>query len=144
MILTTVAFWVVRIDTVVELFEGVYQAGRWPVTVYPGWLRVGLTFLVPIAFAVTVPAEGVTSRLSAPTLLGAAALAALLFAAALCGGRVPATTRAPRPDRRRSDGSPPRARGAASPGRGGGLDLAPTARRGRRTAGWCRRGSGTG
>lgn len=80
MILTTVAFWVVRIDQIVELFQGVYQAGRWPVGVYPGWLRIGLTFLVPIAFAVTVPAEGITSRLSVPTLAGAVGLAALLLA----------------------------------------------------------------
>jgi ABC-type uncharacterized transport system permease subunit len=46
--------WVVRIDQIVELFEGVYQSGRWLVTIYPGWVRISLTFLVPIAFAVTV------------------------------------------------------------------------------------------
>ena len=57
----------------VELFDGVYQAGRWPVGIYPGWLRVGLTFLVPLAFAVTVPAEALTSGPSVGTLLGAAA-----------------------------------------------------------------------
>jgi len=31
----------------VNLFQGVYAAGRWPVGIYPDWLRVGLTFLVP-------------------------------------------------------------------------------------------------
>jgi ABC-2 type transport system permease protein len=75
LILTTVAFWVVRMDEIVELFQGVYQAGRWPVSIYPDWLRVGLTFLVPIAFAVTVPAEAFTNRLSAGTLGLAAVLA---------------------------------------------------------------------
>jgi ABC-2 type transport system permease protein len=79
LMLTTGAFWVIRMDQIVELFQGVYQAGRWPVGVYPGWLRVGLTFLVPIAFAVTVPAEALTGRLSWQTLLGAAALALLLM-----------------------------------------------------------------
>ena len=79
LLLTTAAFWVVRMDEVVELFEGIYQAGRWPVTVYPGWLRIGLTFLVPIAFAVTAPAEGLTSRLSGRTLIFEAVLALLLF-----------------------------------------------------------------
>jgi ABC-2 type transport system permease protein len=78
LILTIGAFWIVRMDQIAELFEGVYQAGRWPVTVYPGWLRVSLTFLVPIAFAVTVPAEAVTSRLTAETLV-----LAVVFAAAL-------------------------------------------------------------
>ncbi len=73
LLLTTGAFWVVRMDNLIELFQGVYQAGRWPVTIYPDWLRTGLTFLVPVAFAVTVPAEALTNRLTPTTLLGAAA-----------------------------------------------------------------------
>ena len=79
LILTIGAFWIVRMDQLVEMFEGVYQAGRWPVTVYPGWLRISLTFLVPIAFAVTVPAEAVTGRLTAETLALAAGFAVLLL-----------------------------------------------------------------
>jgi len=76
LILTTAAFFIVRIDEIADLFEGVYQSGRWPVGVYPGWLRISLTFLVPIAFAVTVPAEALTARLTVETL-GVAALFAL-------------------------------------------------------------------
>jgi ABC-2 type transport system permease protein len=75
LLLTTVAFWIVRIDEIHDLFEGVYQAGRWPVTIYPGWLRISLTFLVPVAFAVTVPAQALTSRLTPETLALAAAFA---------------------------------------------------------------------
>jgi ABC-2 type transport system permease protein len=74
------AFWVVRMEHVLELFEGVYQTGRWPIGVYPGWLRYGITFLVPVGLAVTVPAEALTSRLHPLTLLGAAGFAAGLFA----------------------------------------------------------------
>ena len=81
LVLAVGAFWFVRIEFIVELFEGVYQAGRWPVTVYPDWLRLGFTFLVPLAFAITVPAEGLTGRLNAPTLAAAAAFAAFLVAA---------------------------------------------------------------
>lgn len=80
LMLTTGAFWVVRMENVLELFQGVYQAGRWPVGIYPSGLRAGLTFLVPVAFAVTVPAEALTARLNAQTLFGAAALAAALLA----------------------------------------------------------------
>jgi ABC-2 type transport system permease protein len=80
LVITTVAFWVVRMDHVLELFEGVYQTGRWPVGVYPGWLRYTVTFLVPIAFAVTVPAEAVTSRLDLSTLVFSFVFAAVLFA----------------------------------------------------------------
>ena len=79
LILTVGAFWIVRMDEIHELFEGIYQSGRWPVTIYPGWLRISLTFLVPIAFAVTVPAEAITSRLTPETLALAAAFAVGLF-----------------------------------------------------------------
>ena len=79
LIVTTGAFWVVRMEHVLELFEGIYQTARWPVAVYPGWLRYSVTFLVPVGLAVTVPAEALTSRLHALTLLGAAGFAVLLF-----------------------------------------------------------------
>ncbi len=70
LMLTSTAFWLIRVDHMVNLFEGVFAAGRWPVTVYPNWLRYGLTFLVPVAFAVTVPAQAITGELSPLTLLG--------------------------------------------------------------------------
>jgi ABC-2 type transport system permease protein len=80
LVLTTGAFWVVRMENVLELFEGVYQTGRWPVGVYPPWMRYGLTFLIPIGFAVTVPAQALTSRLHGGTLLLAAGFCVVLFA----------------------------------------------------------------
>jgi ABC-type uncharacterized transport system permease subunit len=80
LLLTVTAFWIVRVDVLVELFDGLYQAGRWPVTVYPGWLRIGFTFLVPLAFAITVPASALTGRLSAWLLVGTAAFTATLAA----------------------------------------------------------------
>ena len=76
--LATMAFWVTRIWAVADLFEGLYQTGRWPIGMYPGWLRYGLTFLVPIGFAVTVPAEAVTSRLEWTTAVGSVAFAVLV------------------------------------------------------------------
>jgi ABC-2 type transport system permease protein len=79
LIMTTGVFWVIRMENILELFQGVYQAGRWPTTIYPNWLQVGLTFLVPVAFAVTVPAEALTGRLTIVTLLEALALTILLL-----------------------------------------------------------------
>jgi ABC-2 type transport system permease protein len=79
LILTSVAFWVVRVNEMINLFEGVYAAGRWPVGIYPGWLQGLLTFLMPVAFAVTVPAEALTNRLTLPTLGIAGLLAAGLM-----------------------------------------------------------------
>ncbi len=44
----------------------------------PGWLRYSMTYLVPIGFAVTVPAQALTARLHWPTVV-----VALGFAVAL-------------------------------------------------------------
>ena len=79
LMLTSTTFWIIRAQEMANLFEGIYAAGRWPVGIYPTWLSTGLTFIVPVAFAVTVPAEALTGRLTAPTLVGAAGLAAALL-----------------------------------------------------------------
>lgn len=82
LIITSTAFWFVRVNEIANLFEGLYAAGRWPVDIYPNWLRYGLTFLVPVAFAVTVPASALTGRLTLQAWLGALALTILLFSIA--------------------------------------------------------------
>jgi ABC-2 type transport system permease protein len=84
LILTTLSFWFVRVENILVIFQSVYEAGRWPVTLYPAWLRFGLTFLVPVAFAVTVPAEALTGRLTASTAWLAVALAAVLLIVSRC------------------------------------------------------------
>lgn len=77
-ILATCAFWWVRLDNILNIFQSMYEAGRWPIGIYPPWLRYVLTFLVPVGFAITVPTEGLVGRLTSPTLLGAIALAITL------------------------------------------------------------------
>jgi ABC-2 type transport system permease protein len=79
LILATLSFWFVRIENILVIFQSMYEAGRWPVSLYPAWLRYGLTFVVPIAFATTIPAEALTNRLNLQTLLGAVGLALLLL-----------------------------------------------------------------
>ena len=78
LILATGAFWVVNMWFLAELFEGLYQTGRWPIGIYPGWLRYSMTYLVPIAFAVTVPAQAMTSRLHWGTVVVALCFAVVL------------------------------------------------------------------
>jgi len=80
LVIATLAFWIVNVWEIMELFNGVYQTRRYPTSIYPGWLRFGVTFLVPIAFAITVPAEAVTSRLDWGTVGIAVGFAAILFA----------------------------------------------------------------
>jgi ABC-2 type transport system permease protein len=78
LVLATGAFWVVNMWFLSELFEGMYQTGRWPIGVYPGWLRYSMTYLVPVGFAVTVPAQALTHRLHWTTALVTLAFAAVV------------------------------------------------------------------
>ena len=59
-----VSFWFLRIENILAIFQNMYQAARWPIGVYPRWLRIILTFFVPVAIAITVPAEALVSRLT--------------------------------------------------------------------------------
>jgi len=68
LVIATLAFWIVNVWEIMELFQGVYLAGRFPVSIYPGWLRFGVTFLVPLAFAITVPAEADKHAIEAAAL----------------------------------------------------------------------------
>jgi ABC-2 type transport system permease protein len=82
LVLASTTFWVIRSGDLLELFNGIYAAGRWPVTIYPGWLRIGLTVLVPVAFAVTVPAQAITGQARGEAIVASTvvALVALLVA----------------------------------------------------------------
>ena len=77
--LATLSFWFVRVDNILVIFQAMWQAGRWPVTIYPGWLRMAMTFIVPVAFATTVPTQALAGRLDALTLAGAVALAVAML-----------------------------------------------------------------
>ena len=79
LILATCSFWFVRVENILVIFQSMYEAGRWPVGIYPPWLRVALTFIVPVAFATTVPAEALAGRLTGQTLLGTIVLAVALL-----------------------------------------------------------------
>jgi ABC-2 type transport system permease protein len=69
LVLSTLAFWFVRVENLLAIFWSFLDAGRFPVDVYPGWLRVTLSTVVPIGIAVTVPAQAVAGRLDLLGLL---------------------------------------------------------------------------
>lgn len=81
LILATCSFWFIRVDNLLVIFMSMYTAGRWPVNIYPAWLRSTLTFLVPVAFAITVPAEALIGRLTWQMLLSSVALTLVLLVA---------------------------------------------------------------
>lgn len=61
---TTLAFWLIDVDDMAQLISGLYDAGRWPIRVYPLWLQGVLTVIVPLGVAITVPAEALTDRIT--------------------------------------------------------------------------------
>ncbi|MBI5532613.1 MAG: ABC-2 family transporter protein [Deltaproteobacteria bacterium] len=75
------AFYVVKVDNLTYLFGAVFDAARWPSSIFKGALRLVFTFVIPLALMTTFPAQALLDRLSLPTLAGAIA-GALLFAGA--------------------------------------------------------------
>lgn len=67
------------------LFDGIFQMARYPVGVYPGWLRLVLTWVVPVGLMTALPAQALTGDLAPALLIGSAGLAvALLLTASFC------------------------------------------------------------
>ena len=77
--LSTTAFWFVKTQNVTELFNGVFGAARFPSTAFPVPVRFLLTFVVPVAFVTTVPAQAMTGRLTPGLALASPLVAAALF-----------------------------------------------------------------
>jgi ABC-2 type transport system permease protein len=65
------AFYVVRLDNLIYLFNSVFDAARWPASVFRGVWRVLFTFVVPLALMTTYPALALLGRLEGGTALRA-------------------------------------------------------------------------
>jgi ABC-2 type transport system permease protein len=57
-------FWFIRFDNNVTILQALLEAGRYPATVYPPWLRMIVTFIVPIALATTTPVQALRGELA--------------------------------------------------------------------------------
>lgn len=81
LVLSTLAFWFVRVENLLAVYEAFLDAGRFPVDIYPGWLRVTMSTVIPIGIAITLPAQAIAGRLDVTGLglLLLAASAALLL-----------------------------------------------------------------
>ena len=81
LVLATCSFWTIRAPNILAIFQSMYEAGRWPISIYPTWLRATLTVVVPVGFAVTVPAGALVGHQGWQGIVGAVALAGALIAA---------------------------------------------------------------
>jgi ABC-2 type transport system permease protein len=78
-ILGATSIWFVKIYNVTEVLRGLLEAGRYPMVAYPTAYRFFFTFVVPVAFLTTIPAEAMLGRSEITWSIGAAVLALVLF-----------------------------------------------------------------
>ncbi len=77
--LAATSIWFVKIYNVTEVLRGLLEAGRFPMSAYPVVYRFFFTFIIPVAFITTVPAEAMLGRADASWIVGTGILAIGLF-----------------------------------------------------------------
>ncbi len=75
-LIATIAFVAVKVDEMGELFNSLWETGKFPITTFSGGVRIALTFILPIAFMTTFPAQAILRTLDS-AYLGIALLMAL-------------------------------------------------------------------
>jgi len=68
-VLIALTFWFTKFDNNVTILQALLDAGRYPSTVYPVWLRIIVTFLIPIAVATTIPLQALRGDLDASRIV---------------------------------------------------------------------------
>jgi ABC-2 type transport system permease protein len=78
-VLIALTFWFTKFDNNVTILSALMDAGRYPVTVYPVWLRIIVTFIIPIAVATTIPLQGLRGDLTLDRVIIFVAIGVLSF-----------------------------------------------------------------
>ena len=68
-VLISLTFWFTKFDNNVTILHALLDSGRYPVTVYPAWLRIIVTFVIPIAVATTIPLQALRGDLNAQQIV---------------------------------------------------------------------------
>ena len=71
--------WFVKIYNVTEVLRGLLDAGRFPKSAYPEAFRFFFSFIVPVAFITTVPAETMLGRGQSNWLIASVVLAVFVL-----------------------------------------------------------------
>lgn len=80
-IIVSAAFYVVKVDNLTYLFASIFDAARWPIGIFRGFLSLLFTFIIPLALMTTFPAQALLGTLELRTLLSSVA-GALAFVVA--------------------------------------------------------------
>ena len=75
----SVTFWAGRLNNVANLYYNFIEIARVPTDVFRGPLRIGLTFVLPVAFIAMVPSQALMGLLSPTFALTACAMTAALL-----------------------------------------------------------------
>ncbi len=73
------AFYVVKVDNLTYFFTSIFDAARWPASVFRGVLAFVFTFVIPLAVMTTFPAQAMLGRLPMASLVWAV-VGSILFA----------------------------------------------------------------
>ena len=65
----SMAFYVVKVDNLTYLFTSIFDAARWPSSVFRGFWSILFTFIIPLALMTSWPAEAMLGRLEPVRLL---------------------------------------------------------------------------
>ena len=68
-VLIALTFWFTKFDNNVTIMQALLDSGRYPVTVYPVWMRIIVTYIIPIAVATTVPLQALRGELNLSRIL---------------------------------------------------------------------------
>ncbi len=63
-VMIAATFWFTKFDNNVTILQALLDTGRYPSTIYPFWLRLIVTFVVPVAVATTVPLQALRGDLT--------------------------------------------------------------------------------
>ena len=83
-VLAATSIWFVKVWNATEVLRSTLVAGRYPISVYPVALRTFFTFVLPVAFLTTVPAEALLGRGSGLWTGASLAVALVALAASRC------------------------------------------------------------
>jgi ABC-2 type transport system permease protein len=79
-LVVSLAFRVVKIDNMSYLFSSLFEAARWPSSVFRGVLATLFTFVIPLALMTTYPALALLGHATARQLMTAIGIAIVLLA----------------------------------------------------------------
>ncbi|GGG07099.1 ABC transporter permease [Paenibacillus albidus] len=64
-IIASLSFWFNDVSNLLIIIPQCFEwAGKWPVTIFPGFLRILFTFLIPVGVAITLPTQALLNSIN--------------------------------------------------------------------------------